>query len=120
MATLLETRTLEQLVNPLAQVGELFKFDTSPAYRFSFMSIEMVFTETHTCQIGNHEELTSCGNPAPNGNVGNGQSVTDDEARGALLKVRVQSAVQTTGLVAVAVNTVLDLLWGVSYIYSSV
>lgn len=63
------------------------------------------------------DELTGRGYPAPDGNVGNGDAVADNVARGGLGQVRVKSAVETTGLVDVAVNSVLDLLRCVSCIF---
>lgn len=55
------------------------------------------------------------GDPAPAGNVGDGDSVTDEEARGRLGEVGVHGAVQAAGLVDVAVDAVLDRLRGISY-----
>ena len=58
--------------------------------------------------------LTGISDPAPDGHVGNGDTVADDESRGRLLKMSVQDAVQTARLVDVAVDAVLNLLRGVS------
>jgi hypothetical protein len=54
------------------------------------------------------------GHPAPAGNVGNGDAVADEEARGRRGQLLVQGAVQAARLVDVAVDTVLNLLRGVS------
>ena len=56
--------------------------------------------------------------PANDGNVGDGEAIADDEARGGLLKVGLEGAVEAASLVGVAVDAVLDLLGGVPYVPS--
>lgn len=60
------------------------------------------------------------GNPSPGGNVGNGDTVADEEARLGLCELRFHDGVETTSLVDVAVDAVLDLLRCISYIERSV
>lgn len=50
-------------------------------------------------------------NPTPVGNISNGHMVANQVSRLGLCKVLVQDAVQSAGLIHVAVDTVLDLLW---------
>jgi hypothetical protein len=63
------------------------------------------------------EGLTSRGHPAPAGDVGNGALVADEEAGGLLGEVGVHCAVETAGLVEVAVDAVLDLFGGVAWVF---
>jgi hypothetical protein len=58
--------------------------------------------------------LTAGSNPAPAGNVGDGQPVADEVARLGLAQLRVHDAVQAARLVLVPVDAVLDLLGRVS------
>lgn len=52
--------------------------------------------------------------PPDAGNVGDGEAVADEEARGGLLEVGFEDGVEAAGLVDVAVDAVLDLLRGVA------
>lgn len=60
------------------------------------------------------KRLTGTGDPAPDGDVGNGHLAANDIAGWLLGEVSVESAVQTTGLVGVAVDAVLNLLGSVA------
>lgn len=53
--------------------------------------------------------------PTPAGDIGNSHTVTDKEAGSRLLQLVVHGAVQTTRLVNVAVNSVLNLLGSVAW-----
>lgn len=54
--------------------------------------------------------------PTPSRNIGNGDSVTDQDTVGVLLKRLVHGAVQAARLVSIAVNAILDWLGSVAYI----
>lgn len=58
--------------------------------------------------------LTCAGDPAPDGNVSDGNFVADDVAGFCLGEMSVEGAVETTGLVGVAVDAVLNLLRSVA------
>lgn len=60
-------------------------------------------------------ELTMGSDPAPAGNVGNGDTVADKEARGGLCEVFVHGAVEAACFVGVTVDSILDLFWGISF-----
>lgn len=61
------------------------------------------------------KRLTSRSYPTPDGDVGNGHLVADNVAGFLLGEMSVESAVETTGLVGVAVDTVLNLLRSVAW-----
>lgn len=46
--------------------------------------------------------------PADDGDVGDGEAVADEEARGGLFELRLEDGVETAGLVGVAVDAVLN------------
>ena len=48
--------------------------------------------------------------PADAGDVGDGEAVAYEEARGGLFELRLEDGVEAAGLVGVAVDAVLDLL----------
>lgn len=58
---------------------------------------------------------TGRGYPAPGGNVGNGETIADNEARCALREVGIQDSVEAAGLVDVTVDAVLDLLRRIAF-----
>lgn len=60
--------------------------------------------------------LTCAGDPAPDGNVRDGDFVANDVAGFCLGEMSVEGAVETTGLVSVAVDAVLNLLRSVACI----
>jgi len=60
------------------------------------------------------KRLTGTGDPTPDGDVGNCHLATDDVARWLLGQMSVESTVQTTGLVCVTVDSVLNLLRSVA------
>jgi hypothetical protein len=54
-------------------------------------------------------------NPSDDGDICDGESVTDEEPGGGLFEVGVKDAVEAAGFVGVTVHTILDVLRGVSY-----
>lgn len=60
------------------------------------------------------KRLTGTGDPTPDGDVGNGDLATDNVAGWLLGQMSVKSTVETTGLVCVAVDSVLNLLRSVA------
>lgn len=87
MTSLLDTLTLCHTFLPRLQVGELINVNTRPA-----------------CSS----------NPTPVGNIGNGNMVANQVSRLGLSKVLVKNAVQSAGLIHIAVDAVLDFLWGIA------
>lgn len=110
VAAPLEAGALKEGVEPLLEVGELLNVEGQRAC----LRVNVSTANLPSAMEGGKRERTMSGHPAPAGNVGNGDAVADEEARGRRGQLLVQGAVQAARLVDVAVDTVLNLLRGVS------